>query len=83
MDPAPKLTSHYQAKLEGHKKTLQDIRDAADAILRPLTISDLIEQYGHDGTASADGLKPVWDPLRHRLGFIRNHPIDTACRISA
>ena len=72
MDPAPKLTSHYQVTLEVHKQSLQDVRDAADAILRPLTISDLIEQYGHDGTALADSLKPVWDPLRHRLAFIRD-----------
>lgn len=72
MDPAPKLTSHYQVALEGHKQSLQDVHDRADAILRPLTISDLIEQYGHDGTAGGDGLKPVWDPLRHRLAFIRD-----------
>jgi hypothetical protein len=72
MDHAPRLTSHYQVALERHKETLQGVRDMADAILRSLTISDLIEQYGHDGTASADGLKPVWDPLRHRLAFIRD-----------
>lgn len=66
------LTTHYVAALEGHKKTLKEVRDAADAILRPLTISDLIAQYGHDGTASADGMKAVWAPLRHRLASLRD-----------
>lgn len=72
MDPPPKLTSHYQASLERHKETLQEVLDTADAILRSVTLADLKEHYGDDGTASADDLKAVWNPLRDRLSFIRD-----------
>lgn len=72
MAPPPALTSHYQASLEGHKETRQEVLDTADVILRSVTLADLREQYGHDGTASADDLNIVWSPLRDRLAFVRD-----------
>lgn len=72
MAPPPALTSDFQASLETHKKTLQEVLDTANAILQSVTLADLKKQYGHDGTASADGLNIVWGPLRDRLASFRD-----------
>lgn len=72
MDPPPTLKSHYQASLVRHKETLREVLDTADAILRSVSLAEFGEHFGHDGTAGADDLNAVWDPLRDQLSFIRD-----------
>lgn len=70
MDPPPALTSHYRESLRRHKDAIHQVLATSDAILRSVTLSDLKEHYGPDGTAIGDDLNGVWGQQRDRLAFI-------------